>query len=114
MPEVPLRSDGPAAFLAAGVEAASQTNKSYVMTLNSSHNRASGVVAAWAAAGDETVFDTVTLSTSDGSNAMLEYELVAGGAGEVLVVRVEGEIAFDNDDGSSEIGRVLAHLRLQT
>ena len=58
-------------FLGAGIESSAQTDKAYVITLSSSHNRASGVVASWApAAGTGTaVSESVTLSTTDGTTS---------------------------------------------
>lgn len=42
-----------------------------------------------------------------------EFEVTGIGTSEMLVVRVESEIEFENSDGSFETGLVVAHVRLR-
>jgi hypothetical protein len=57
-----------------------------------------------------------TTNTSTGAiefNEDLEFGIVDIGTSDMLIVRVEAEVEFDNSDGSVEIGLVIAHLRLR-
>lgn len=55
-------------------------------------------------------------ATSDGEvefNEEIEFGIDGVGTSEMLVIRIEADLDFKNADGTTSVGRVIAHLRLR-
>jgi hypothetical protein len=52
-------------------------------------------------------------ATSGGFDTAIEYGVTGIGTSEMLTIRLDGEIEFDNDDGTTSVGQVVWHVRLR-
>ena len=55
-------------------------------------------------------------TTSDGTielNEEIEFGIDGIGTSEMLIIRIEADLDFENSDGTTTVGRVVAHLRLR-
>ena len=46
-------------------------------------------------------------------NEQVEFDISGIGTSEMLILEVDGEVEFENEDGSVTIGIVTAHVRLR-
>jgi hypothetical protein len=44
---------------------------------------------------------------------VIPYSVTGVGTGELLTLRLEGELTFTDEDGNDEIGVIVAHVRLR-
>jgi len=55
-------------------------------------------------------------TTADGTielNEEIEFGISGIGTSEMLIIRIEADLDFENSDGTTSVGRVVAHLRLR-
>jgi len=66
-------------------------------------------------AGNIMVIETTTTSDSDSSdfNEELEFGITGIGTTEMMTIRLEAEVDFDNADGTTDVGTVIAYVRLR-
>ena len=56
----------------------------------------------------------MTIAVTTGGDAEdLEFGIAGVGTSELLTVQLEADVEFDNDDGSVDVGQVIAHVRLR-
>jgi len=51
--------------------------------------------------------------TSDDSPMVIPYSVTGVGTGELLTLRLEGDLTFTDENGNDEIGVIVAHVRLR-